>query len=268
MAGINDRLDGIGNTVDQLEGRFTQLESTLSDANFGDSGLISSNVGEGNSQIALASGEGALAIGDAAVASGTNSVALGNGSIADRDNAVSVGAAGQERQVTNVAAGTQDTDAVNVAQLKQTVRYDQNADGSTDYSRVSLGQQGSPVTMSNVARGRVSADSTDAVNGAQLYDWTMNRNNQISNVSLAYRINDLERSMHAGIASAMAARQAPYVPGKMTYAVGAAGYKSQGAVGISSRYTADSGRWSLEGGFSKNGHGSGMYVGVSGVLGD
>ena len=268
MAGINDRLDGIGNTVDQLEGRFTQLESTLSDANFGDSGLISSNVGEGNSQIALASGEGALAIGDAAVASGTNSVALGNGSIADRDNAVSVGAVGQERQVTNVAAGTQDTDAVNVAQLKQTVRYDQNADGSTDYSRVSLGQQGSQVTMSNVARGRVSADSTDAVNGAQLYDWTMNRNNQISNVSLAYRINDLERSMHAGIASAMAARQAPYVPGRVTYAVGAAGYKSQGAVGISSRYTADSGRWSLEGGFSKNGDGSGMYVGVSGVLGD
>ncbi|WP_301963261.1 ESPR-type extended signal peptide-containing protein, partial [uncultured Megasphaera sp.] len=47
----------------------------------------------------------------------TNSIALGDHSIADRKNTVSVGKVGAERQITNVAAGTAETDAVNVKQL-------------------------------------------------------------------------------------------------------------------------------------------------------
>ena len=43
---------------------------------------------------------------------------LGNDSASDRDNTVSVGASGKERQVIHVAAGVQDTDAVNVKQMK------------------------------------------------------------------------------------------------------------------------------------------------------
>ena len=46
---------------------------------------------------------------------------MGQGSVANRDNTVSVGSAGQTRQITNVAAGTAPTDAVNVAQLNQQV---------------------------------------------------------------------------------------------------------------------------------------------------
>jgi len=76
---------------------------------------------------ALAMGQGAVAaqpdataIGEGASASAANSVALGHGSVADRANTVSVGSAGNERQVTHVAAGTQATDAVNVAQLEST----------------------------------------------------------------------------------------------------------------------------------------------------
>jgi autotransporter adhesin len=57
------------------------------------------------------------AIGAGAVASGVNSVALGAGSVASAANTVSVGAAGAERRVTNVAAGINPTDAVNVSQL-------------------------------------------------------------------------------------------------------------------------------------------------------
>ncbi|WP_455289941.1 YadA family autotransporter adhesin [Cupriavidus necator] len=52
-----------------------------------------------------------------ASATGANSVAIGAGSVAERPNTVSVGAAGSERQITNVAAGTAPTDAVNVNQL-------------------------------------------------------------------------------------------------------------------------------------------------------
>ncbi|MBN3817061.1 hemagglutinin [Paraburkholderia sp. Se-20369] len=59
--------------------------------------------------------------GSTATASGKNAVAVGQGSVADRDNSFSVGAKGSERQVTNVAAGTAPTDAVNVQQLNDNV---------------------------------------------------------------------------------------------------------------------------------------------------
>lgn len=45
------------------------------------------------------------------------SVALGNGSVANRANSVSVGSAGSERQLTNLAAATHGTDAVNLDQM-------------------------------------------------------------------------------------------------------------------------------------------------------
>jgi hypothetical protein len=70
---------------------------------------------------ATATGTNAVAVGSAAVAAGNNSVALGSGSIATRDDSVSVGATGAERQITNVGAGTQATDAVNVQQLNSAV---------------------------------------------------------------------------------------------------------------------------------------------------
>ncbi|WP_321796201.1 YadA family autotransporter adhesin [Caballeronia sp. J97] len=70
---------------------------------------------------ALASGNYAAAIGAGSQATADNSVALGASSVADLANTVSVGARGSERQITNVAAGTQDTDLVNVGQLNQAV---------------------------------------------------------------------------------------------------------------------------------------------------
>ena len=69
-------------------------------------------------QYAEASGAYSTALGQQATASANNSVALGYLSEADRDNSVSVGQSGAERQIVHVAAGTEDTDAVNVSQLK------------------------------------------------------------------------------------------------------------------------------------------------------
>ena len=60
-----------------------------------------------------------MARGANTTANGVNSVALGQGSIADRDNTLSVGSNLQQRQITNVAKGTQGTDAVNLYQLGQ-----------------------------------------------------------------------------------------------------------------------------------------------------
>ncbi|MCK8653411.1 YadA-like family protein, partial [Ralstonia insidiosa] len=70
----------------------------------------------------LATGANSTAAGSGAVSTGNNSVALGgNSSDSGRANVVSVGAAGAERQITNVAAGTQSTDAVNLSQLNSAI---------------------------------------------------------------------------------------------------------------------------------------------------
>ncbi|KQR80380.1 hypothetical protein ASG35_30500, partial [Burkholderia sp. Leaf177] len=74
-------------------------------------------IGQGSN----ASGENSIAIGNGATAPNTNSVALGANSTTDRDNSVSVGSADQQRQITNVAPGTQGTDAVNLNQMNQAV---------------------------------------------------------------------------------------------------------------------------------------------------
>ncbi len=74
-----------------------------------------------NGSSAVASGVGAVAIGANTRATADDSVALGASSVADRANTVSVGAAGSERQITNVAAGTEGADLVNVNQLNDAV---------------------------------------------------------------------------------------------------------------------------------------------------
>lgn len=84
-----------------------------------------------------------------------NSAAIGAHSVADRDNTVSVGAAGAERQITNVAAGTAQTDAVNVSQLKaatgdilnQANQYTNQAIGQMDKRLNRIGAMGTALTM-------------------------------------------------------------------------------------------------------------------------
>ncbi|WP_279361090.1 YadA-like family protein [Xanthomonas sacchari] len=78
---------------------------------------------------AVASGVGSVAVGKGAKATEANSVALGQGSVADRANSVSVGSASNQRQITNVAAGTERTDAVNLGQMND------GLNGVADWSR-------------------------------------------------------------------------------------------------------------------------------------
>ncbi|WP_286073738.1 ESPR-type extended signal peptide-containing protein [Stenotrophomonas sp. 59] len=122
---------------------------------------------------AVASGTDSIAVGTNARATAANSIAVGAGSLADRANSVSIGAAGAERQVTNMAAGTAATDAVNVGQLQASeqgaLRYDLNGDGSVNYASATLGQTGTATTLRNLGPGQVSATSSEAINGAQLF---------------------------------------------------------------------------------------------------
>lgn len=65
-----------------------------------------------------ASGTGAVAFGSGAVASGFRAVAIGEGSIAAEADTVSFGSLAATRRILNISAGTADSDAVNVAQLR------------------------------------------------------------------------------------------------------------------------------------------------------
>ena len=134
-------------------------------------------------------------LGAEATANAANSVALGYQSVADRGGLtnytaygltalqqsageVSIGSPGQERQITNVAAGSAATDAVNVAQLEGVAADAGNSVQYDNAGKTSITLAGTPstdggitngTTITNLHQGSLSATSTDAVNGAQLY---------------------------------------------------------------------------------------------------
>ncbi|WP_171985378.1 ESPR-type extended signal peptide-containing protein [Burkholderia cenocepacia] len=147
--------------------------STHGNVAIGDGAQASGKAGD------AATYRGVTAIGNNATANAASSVALGYLSVADRDNSVSVGSSTLQRQITNVAAGTADTDAVNVSQLKGSgligddgksiaaVTYDRNADGTPNYGTVTLGNGNGPTQIKNVADAK---DDHDALNLGQLKD--------------------------------------------------------------------------------------------------
>lgn len=163
--------------------------------------------------------------------------------------AVSVGDVDHEvtRQITGLAAGTADTDAVNVAQLKAIkgdasqavteskkhssvvagnnikVTSQANAEGGTEYSvstadNVSFssvtvgaasisqaGIQAGSQKITNVAPGTISATSTDAVNGSQLYQTNQAVQQNSDDISKLYnRSAELNRKIHRAGAHAAA----------------------------------------------------------------
>jgi autotransporter adhesin len=132
-----------------------------------------------------ADAEGSIAIGAGAVADAANSVALGAGSQTDADlsaaaynpgsdalagetayGEVSIGSADGERRLTNVAAGSAGTDAVNVSQLEAAAEWSIRYDSLTKDIATLEGAAGTLIT--NLADGEVSSTSSDAINGSQL----------------------------------------------------------------------------------------------------
>jgi len=207
-------------------------------ASAGGAGAIAS--GEGSLAVgadSAASGRNAVAIGTDAVVSGANSVAIGAGSIASAADTVSVGSAGRERTVSNVAAGVDDTDAVNVAQLKATqagsLRYDSNADGSVNPESLTLNPGGSPTTLHNVGPG---VAPTDAVNLGQLQEVV---------VGVREDMWELRRDARGGTASAMAMAGMPQAngAGRHMLAVGMGGYQGEVGMALGMSGVSENGRY-------------------------
>jgi autotransporter adhesin len=113
-----------------------------------------SSIAMGNS--ATSTGAGSMAMGQNAQSTGENSVAIGAGAVANNTGDVALGAGASTEQ----AVGTQGVT------LRGT---DYQFAGTAPAGTVSVGSLDNERTITNVAAGRISATSTDAVNGSQLY---------------------------------------------------------------------------------------------------
>jgi autotransporter adhesin len=107
---------------------------------------------------AYAKGQGSTAVGYNAstTSTATNAVAIGNNAVASQVGSVALGAG----STTAAAVGTSSTTIGGT-----TYQFAGTAPSST----VSVGSAGNERTITNVAAGRISATSTDAINGSQLY---------------------------------------------------------------------------------------------------
>lgn len=234
----------------------------------------------GNQSIAIgdkaqATGNQSIAIGTGNVVTGKHSGAIGDPSIIKTDNSYSVGNNNQFTDATqtdvfgvgnnitvtesnSVALGSNSAISAGTQTGTQAKKSDGTAGatttagatgtvkgfaGQTAVGAVSVGASGAERRIQNVAAGEVSATSTDAVNGSQLYKATQGIANATN--ELGHRIHQNENKANAGISSAMAMASMPqaYIPGRSMVTGGIATYNGQGAVAVGLSKLSDNGQW-------------------------
>ncbi|EFX2208176.1 adhesin [Shigella flexneri] len=240
-------ITNLNNQVTNLDTRVTNIENGIGDiVTTGSTKYFKTNT---DGVDANAQGKDSVAIGSGSIAAADNSVALGTGSVAEEENTISVGSSTNQRRITNVAAGVNATDAVNVSQLKSSeaggVRYDTKADGSIDYSNITLGGgNGSTTRISNVSAG---VNNNDAVNYAQLKQ-SVQETKQYTDqrmVEMDNKLSKTESKLSGGIASAMAMTGLPqaYTPGASMASIGGGTYNGESAVALGVSMVSANGRW-------------------------
>ncbi|ELC3961371.1 YadA-like family protein [Salmonella enterica] len=240
-------ITNLNTQVSNLDTRVTNIENGIGDiVTTGSTKYFKTNTDGAD---ANAQGADSVAIGSGSIAAAENSVALGTNSVADEANTVSVGSSTQQRRITNVAAGVNNTDAVNVAQLKASeagsVRYETNADGSVNYSVLNLGDgSGGTTRIGNVS---AAVNDTDAVNYAQLKRSVEEANTYTDQKmgEMNSKIKGVENKMSGGIASAMAMASLPqaYAPGANMTSIAGGTFNGESAVAIGVSMVSESGGW-------------------------
>ena len=104
----------------------------------------------------MVSADGAMVLGNNASVTAKNGMALGSNTKVANENAVALGAGSETAAAVKTSSAT----------INGTVH---NFAGINPASTVSVGKAGSERTITNVAAGRISDTSTDAINGSQLY---------------------------------------------------------------------------------------------------
>ncbi|EAM2654132.1 hypothetical protein EZ099_19830 [Salmonella enterica] len=247
VAANTESINNLNTQVSSLDTRVTNIENGIGDiVTTGSTKYFKTNT---DGVDANAQGADSVAIGSGSIAAAENSVALGTNSVADEANTVSVGSSTQQRRITNVAAGVNNTDAVNVAQLKASeagsVRYETNADGSVNYSVLNLGDgSGGTTRIGNVS---AAVNDTDAVNYAQLKRSVEEANTYTDQKmgEMNSKIKGVENKMSGGIASAMAMAGLPqaYAPGANMTSIAGGTFNGESAVAIGISMVSESGGW-------------------------
>ena len=243
-------------------------------------------IGTGN----IVSGKNSGAIGDPTVVSGNSSYSIGNNNNVSADNAYALG--------SNIKATVKDSVYLGDRAQTQGIRTADAAKGEA-YTYGGLndkavaGKAGSAaaankvagvVTVGNgtdetrqvqgVAAGVVSADSTDAINGSQLYYTNQAINQNVTNIGnyvvnmgnqINQRIDNVESDSKAGTAAAMAVAGLPqaYLPGKSMMAVAGGVYRGESGYAVGFSSISDGGNWIIKG--TATGNSRGHYGATAGV---
>ena len=137
-------------------------------------GYLSKSAGNGayaGGASANANGEGAVSVGQNSTSTGTHTAALGASANASAEAALALGASANASHANAVALGANSVTKAAVASNEATVNgvYYSGFAAKNAASVVSLGDAGKERQLVNVAAGQISATSTDAINGSQLY---------------------------------------------------------------------------------------------------
>ena len=264
--------DGTGNQ--NVTGSDTHAEDSAASGNFaaavgyqakasGANAIAFGNGAEATAENAISigtgnkvSGKNSGAIGDPSIITGNNSYSVGNNNTVSTNNTFVLGNNVTQTVDNSVFLGN-NTASTGVHTTANGGNYtyagmnDAGVSGVSDVvGVVSVGKEGETRQIQNVAAGVVSATSTDAINGSQLYataeglaGTTINMGNQLNN-----RINEVKDDANAGVSSAMAMAALPqaYIPGKSMLTGGMATYNGQGAVAVGLSKLSDNGRWVLK----------------------
>ncbi|MCK3657034.1 hypothetical protein A4G19_15335 [Pasteurellaceae bacterium Macca] len=173
--------------------------------------------------------------GEGAKAKAPESIAIGSGSVVEENapkGSIALGQGSVAKEV-HKDAGAQGHG------LNDNTRVLSLGNGKDGAAAVNTQIQG-------VAPGRISATSTDAINGSQLHNVIQNVNQQFGNVN--NRINKLDKDLRAGVAGSNAAAALPqvYIPGKSMVAASAGTFKGQNAIAVGYSRASDNGKLILK----------------------
>ena len=207
---------------------------------------------------AQAYGAGAHAIGDRSNAFGSDAhatadhaMAIGDHSIASDANSVAIGFQSQSAPASAVRDASITTTSLTSGAPIATHTYGGFAGvGSATNGSVSVGQVGQERQIKNVAAGEISATSTDAVNGSQLFSVARDLQNQIDNTTpgqinnnitnLNNRVGDVEQRVNkvgSGSAALAALHPLDFNPDdKWTVAAGYGHYHNANSAALGAFY--------------------------------
>ncbi|WP_402839186.1 YadA-like family protein [Neisseria sp. 23W00296] len=249
-------------------------------------GANSISIGTGNK----VSGANSGAFGDPSIINGANSYSVGNNNTVATDNTFVLGnnvtatkansafLGNNSGSFSQTGATTDATTGVHKA-VSGSSNYtylganDANVAGVSDtVGIVSVGNASETRQIQGVAAGVISATSTDAINGSQLYYTNQainqNINNQVVNMGnqLNQKIDDVAADSKAGTAAAMAVAGLPqaYLPGKSMMAVGGSVYRGESGYAIGYSSISDGGNWIIKGTVTGNSRG---HVGGTAAVG-